>query len=179
MALEQGRSIVWNQLAEELEQLARSLENASYPAPDPAEANLSRWIPDQVAQKHRLEAEKWDQPVARAQSLSGTHNFLRPKTAEELVAAARAGHFVIINMDEKVGCVALIIRPGSSDITGFRFSGLSDEEAVKARSALSSPGQRQSHVEWTVTNRRSGNSLSFLPLHAAGDYRKQSCSLFN
>ncbi|KAG8682856.1 hypothetical protein FRC08_014684 [Ceratobasidium sp. 394] len=172
--LEQGRSIVWNQLlrlrtpldelskvdatlAAELGQLAHSLEDASYPAPDPAGVSLSRWIPDQVAQKHRLAAEKWEQLVARAQSLPGMDDFLRPKKAEELVAAARAGPIVIVNTDEETGRFALIVRSGSSGITAFRFSSFSYEKAVEARSTLSCPSQREGHVDRKFTNRRSGD----------------------
>ncbi|KAG8740681.1 hypothetical protein FRC10_004059 [Ceratobasidium sp. 414] len=237
--LEEGRSIVWNQLlrlrtpldelskvdaslVEELGRLARSLENASYPAPDSGGGNLSRWVPEEGTQRHRLEAEKWEQLVARARSLPGMHDFLRPKKAEELVAAARAGPIVIVNVDETMGCVGLIIRPESSEITSLIFSSFTYEKAVKARSALSCPGQRQGHVDRKFTNRRpegddsyetmlsmlwtdiaepildhlgyknalpaselphitwcTTGPLSFLPLHAAGNYSKQGCSLSN
>ncbi|KAG8741280.1 hypothetical protein FRC10_003028 [Ceratobasidium sp. 414] len=104
--LEQGRSIVWNQLlelrtpldelavvnpmlAEDLEQTSQRLNHTLSIRSDNLDVTSDRASFEEAAQQHRRLAERWEQLVQQAQTLPGLEEFLRPKKAHELMEAAR------------------------------------------------------------------------------------------
>ncbi|KAG8787237.1 hypothetical protein FRC12_015793 [Ceratobasidium sp. 428] len=234
--LEEGRSIVWNQmlklrtpldhlstidksLAEELRLVSLELENASstnnsYLTLDPDHSVL-----EQAAQRQRRLAEKREYLVEQARLLPGMHDFLRPKTASNLLAATRTGAVVLVIVHPD-GCCALVAPPNATDIRfvpldDFTFEKANDARAQLLRS-LHSQGRAVRkviyhspmeytmevtlkmlwtdvarpvldvlgykvgrvddlpHITWCTTG-----PLSFLPLHAAGDYAQDGCSLLD
>ncbi|KAG8729303.1 hypothetical protein FRC10_004079 [Ceratobasidium sp. 414] len=235
--LEQGRSIIWNQLlqlwspfdqlsvvnatlAEELKDVANQLEGAAtldssmseeHPGPSPLE---------DAAQRHRRLAEQWEKLVHRAQSLPGMNDFLAPKSSSELVTAARTGAVVVVTV-HRLRCAALVVTPGAIDVGCVQLGTLSydkiteacdrllDQRHGRTRAKRKFTKDKKSknehgkilnmlwtdiakpvldflgystvlctsdlpHITWCTTG-----PLSFLPLHAAGDYTKPHCSLFD
>ncbi|KAG9089790.1 hypothetical protein FRC06_001391, partial [Ceratobasidium sp. 370] len=221
--LEQGRSIVWNQLlqlrsplddlkaadallAEELEDVASQIWSS--PELKSSMFQLASTEPqrEESAQLYRRLVERWEQLIYRAQSLPGMSDFLAPRRAPELInAATRNGALVIVIVNE-MGCAALVVRPEVKDITCIPLSKLSYRRVARASGELVR-GQRHDRAEvdrkfiqqpkpdnkhemlcmlwplpssdlpritWCTTG-----PLSFLPLHAAGDYSKPDNSLFH
>ncbi|KAG8711140.1 hypothetical protein FRC08_016265 [Ceratobasidium sp. 394] len=230
--LEQGRSIVWNQLlqlrtpidqlaaanpplAERLKQVARDLEHASFSSNPRGEMPLNQ---EQVAQQHRRLAEKWESLVEQARLIPGFDDFLRPMKRSRLVEAAHSTSIAMIIV-HPVRCDALIIRQGDSNLTHLKLTSLTFEKVAKARAQLLKSLQRQGRSTRGVTNQPKGDStigtalrmlwedlaqpildllgyvnilpldnlphitwcltgpLTFLPLHAAGDYGRPGCAL--
>ncbi|KAG8697703.1 hypothetical protein FRC09_007691, partial [Ceratobasidium sp. 395] len=236
--LEEGRSIVWNQmlqlrtpldhlssinkpLAEELRLVSLELEstsstNNSCLTLDPDHSTL-----EQAAQRQRRLAEKREYLVEQARLLPGMHDFLRPKAASNLLAATRTGAvvLVIVHPDR---CCALVAPPNATDIRFVSLDDFTFEKANNARAqllrSLHSQGRAvrkvtyHSPVEYTMEvmlkmlwtdvarpvldvlgyTRQVGHvdnlphitwcatgPLSFLPLHAAGDYAQDGCSLLD
>ncbi|KAG9088253.1 hypothetical protein FRC06_002151, partial [Ceratobasidium sp. 370] len=150
--LEEGRSVVWNQLlqlrspldelsevdpalAETLKQVAQELEAAHPPSTLPLRLSVDQTTVEQAAQsRHRL-AEQREALVKQARLLPGMPDFLRAKRASSLLEAARTG-------------------VPSQYWTSWDI--------------------RLPHITWCTTG-----PLSFLPLHAAGDYSSPDSSLFD
>ncbi|KAH7322254.1 CHAT domain-containing protein [Rhizoctonia solani] len=185
--LEQGRSIIWNQILElrtpfdEVsivdKDLARNLERAGS-----TEANLIFMTGEMLdlgreAQRHRKLASEWDQLLAK--------EFLRPKCKKHLMDASKNGPVVVINIGESQGD-ALILVPNSSEIAhalslrGLLFRGTRGIkrfgynpriifEKVLATFFLGIKIELASeelpHITWCTTG-----DLVGLPLHAAGLY---------
>ncbi|KAG9083004.1 hypothetical protein FS749_006375 [Ceratobasidium sp. UAMH 11750] len=235
--LEQGRSIVWNQLlqlrspfdqlsvvdpsfAEELKDVANQLEGAAALNSSSSEENPGSSSLEHAAQRHRRLAEQWEQLVHRAQSLPGMNSFLVPKDSFKLVAAAQAGAVVVVIV-HRSSCSALVVTPEASDVGCIPLGTLSYDKVAEAfdqflnqrhgRSrakrkftkdkkskddygqvlrmlwvdiakpvldflgyTAALPASDLPHITWCTTG-----PLSFLPLHAAGDYSKTHCSLFD
>ncbi|KAG9102862.1 hypothetical protein FRC06_000926 [Ceratobasidium sp. 370] len=237
--LEQGRSIVWNQmfqlrtpldqlfsidavLAEELKQVARELEHASSVNPSTLGPKSSQPTLEGAAQRHHRLAEKQERLVEKARLLPGMHDFLRPKGASSLVAAAHTGAVVLVNVHQS-SCHALIIRPHATNVDCIALTSFTYEKASNARTNLARSLRAQGrdsrgvsngpkvndkhgmekllkmlwtdiakpvldflgyiittdtneclpHITWCTTG-----PLSFLPLHAAGDYNTPDQLLF-
>ncbi|QRV93659.1 aromatic di-alanine and TPR containing protein [Ceratobasidium sp. AG-Ba] len=145
--LEEGRSIVWNQLlrlrtsfdsiysvdariAIELErvgqELGRSVSNARQSAHTP---QSSVYLENDVQQQHEL-AAKWDSLLDEARCLPGLQNFLKPKSYSELVLAAKASTIIVINL-YKERCDALVLTPQSSEPTHIPLPAFSEEKALE------------------------------------------------
>ncbi|KAG8791483.1 hypothetical protein FRC12_009073 [Ceratobasidium sp. 428] len=234
--LEEGRSIVWNQmlqlrtpldylstidksLAEELRLVSLELESASSTNSSCLTLDSNYSILEQAAQRQRRLAEKREYLVEQARLLPGMHDFLRPKTASNLLTATRTGAVVLVIVYSD-GCCALVAPPNATDIRfvpldDFTFEKANDARAQLLRS-LHSQGRavrkvtyhvpveytmevmlkmlwtdvarpvldalgytvghvdNLPHVTWCTTG-----PLSFLPLHAAGDYAQDGCSLLD
>ncbi|KAG8742792.1 hypothetical protein FRC10_000902 [Ceratobasidium sp. 414] len=237
--LEQGRSIVWNQLvelrtpldelaivhpvlAQDLQQTSHRLDRVLSVKRGGLEMARGQYSLEEVAQQHRRLAERWEKLVQQAQSLPGLQGFLRPKKAPELMAAARATTIVMVVVHQ-YGCYALIIQaqeeiPGRiAQLESFtynkaftaraRLTGLLRTQGRTTRGVSRSseqghvledilrdlwidlakpildilgftetelPTEQLPHITWCLTG-----PLAFLPLHAAGDYSKPGCSLFD
>lgn len=119
--LEQGRSVLWNQVlhirgdlsalaerapdvAARLDRIRSVLDNpAGGPFPDPTLA------PDPVARDARMRlAREWDELIARVRQLDGFEHFLAATPFAELRHAADAGPVVIVNVSRH-RCDALIV----------------------------------------------------------------------
>ncbi|KAG9089500.1 hypothetical protein FRC07_012328, partial [Ceratobasidium sp. 392] len=236
--LEQGRSIIWNQLlqlrhpsdelrainaslAEEMVQVANELQISTTLQTVTSCESDSYLARESSSQRRRRLAERWEYLVQQAQTLPGMSHFLAPKTAEQLMGAAHMRVVVIVVVAEDLPCSALVILPQATDITYIPLDGFSYNKAITAgqqiqyQSGSQTPVQRKitvaprlnrgydavlnmlwtsiakpvlnflgytevlpawelPHVTWCTTG-----PLSFLPLHAAGDYTKPNCSLFD
>ncbi|CAE6502376.1 unnamed protein product [Rhizoctonia solani] len=148
--LEQGRSIVWNQilelrtpfdvlsavdedLARELQSVGRSLELAGS-----REANLISSTGEMLdlkrdAQRHRELASEWEQLLRRVREIPGFEEFLLPKRKKELMNASKSGPVIVINVGEAQGD-ALIILPNNSQTAHVPLPGISRSKAGLLRS---------------------------------------------
>ncbi|KAG8735843.1 hypothetical protein FRC10_010091 [Ceratobasidium sp. 414] len=236
--LEQGRSVVWNQLlqlrsplgglkavdallAEELEDVASQIQSSPGLKSSMFQQADTEPQHEESAQRYRRLVERWEQLIHRAQSLPGMNDFLAPRRATELIeAATRNGALVVVIVHEK-GCAALVVRPEARDITCIPLPSLSHCRVAQASGELVR-GQHQDRARADrkfIKQPKSNNKretlcmlwadiakpvldflgytkvlplsglpritwcttgpLSFLPLHAAGDYSKPDSSLFH
>ncbi len=121
--LEQGRSIIWDQLLqfriplEDLKQRDLDLANRlNAVARDLAISSARTLLPGEDTsedEKHRELVTKWGAGVAEARRLRGFEDFLMPKEYAYLAAAADDSVIVIINVDWR-RCDALVIFPPSA-----------------------------------------------------------------
>ncbi|KAG8708545.1 hypothetical protein FRC08_018833 [Ceratobasidium sp. 394] len=232
--LEEGRTIVWNQLlqlrtplddlatvdaplAEKLKEISQKLElaasiNLPIPGPDSNQVAL-----EEAAQQHHRLAEQWDNLIGQARSLPTMGNFLQSKRAACLIEAARTSTIVMITV-HKYGCYALIIPLAATRVECISLTNITYDKVSTARAQLSRSLRAQGRTDRTVTTQlKVGDTiekvlkmlwtgiakpvleflgytmlpmrelpritwcttgpLSFLPLHAAGDYSTPGCSL--
>ncbi|KAJ1305521.1 hypothetical protein OPQ81_000528 [Rhizoctonia solani] len=160
--LEQGRSVVWNQmlqlrnplddlatidpfLATNLRQVAADLSEASLEYENDLVLlnDVKSQVEDDFQKHHRL-AEKYQDLVTAARRLPGFNDFLRPAKVSALARAAKTGSLVVINIDVS-RCDALVIRPGSNEITHIPLSDLSVDKISSIRAELD-VSLRLSHV---------------------------------
>ncbi|CEL57237.1 hypothetical protein RSOLAG1IB_08449 [Rhizoctonia solani AG-1 IB] len=152
--LEQGRSVVWNQilklraplgdlsavnpsLARQLEMIANELHATGsrvdvifYDKPPANESSL-----EEVSQRHRRLAEDYELLINQAQKMPGCQNLLRPKEASLLMEAAQDGPIVVINI-YKSRCDALLIRPNQGGLTHIALPKLSHIKVVEAQANM-------------------------------------------
>ncbi|KAG9126960.1 hypothetical protein FRC07_001259 [Ceratobasidium sp. 392] len=236
--LEQGRSIVWNQLlrlrtptelpdtdaslASELMNVAYELQKTASLRPLIHHTADQEHLLEQSAQHHRCLTERWESLVRQAKSLPGLNEQLGPKKASTLVQSARAGAVVVV-MASMIGVIALVIPQGGQNISDLllgnsllydqlanahkqlnlkrhnrarmerKFTTASKPETAGHYDMLGMlwndiawpvldflgytealPADQLPRITWCTTG-----PLSFLPLHAAGDYTKPKCSLFD
>ncbi|KAG9118856.1 hypothetical protein FRC07_006427 [Ceratobasidium sp. 392] len=233
--LEQGRSIVWNQLsrlsspldvlsaldgslAQEIKQVADGLKGAAALQPVTA---LDQGSTEEASQRHRRLAKQWEELVSQAQLLNGMGDFLAPKSASQLITAARTTAVVVVLVQRFAFCSALVIPLKATTVDWLPLPDLSHEKLVEARNQLlrqhhtsarsdrkvvylpsaksgfeklakmlwrsvvkpvlnhlgykaKVPMEDRPHITWCTTG-----PLSQLPLHAAGDYDKPGCPLFD
>ena len=153
--LEQGRSIVWNQLlqlhtpvdalwkvqpslASDLVNVSKALEHAIGATTNTQ--NLStpsnKQIPlEQAAQDHRRLAEKWEMLVKKTRDIPGFEDFLQPKKMEKLCKAADSGPVVVVNI-HKHRCDALILMAGLDEVMLIPLESFSYNKAQKMHLAL-------------------------------------------
>ncbi|KAH7319530.1 CHAT domain-containing protein [Rhizoctonia solani] len=150
--LEQGRSIVWNQvmllrspldelkvkhpsLAGELKSISDKLHTASSRISDFESPSNESPSLEQVAQQHHKLAKDYAELLSQIRQLPGFDRFLRPRPAAQLMFAARTGPLVVINVHVS-RADALIIEPGHATISHVPLSGFSHEKARAARLEL-------------------------------------------
>ncbi|KAG9078784.1 hypothetical protein FS749_009148 [Ceratobasidium sp. UAMH 11750] len=166
--LEEGRAVVWNQLlqlctpldqlatvnpslAQEMSKVFQALDLAT-PSDSPPESPLDFSAVQEPAQRRRRLAEKRDDLVAQARSLPGMRDFLRPKSASSLAAAARIGPVVMVIAEHR-GCYALIVQPRSTQVTCLPLINFKYKKAIIARALLSHSLLAQGRSDRAVTNR--------------------------
>ncbi|KDN42638.1 hypothetical protein RSAG8_06595, partial [Rhizoctonia solani AG-8 WAC10335] len=150
--LEQGRSIVWNQilklrdpfdkisasdptLAQALGEVGRELEKAgSRVSAKLLWANYNSDIAVE-ARRHRHLASEWDRLLRQARCLPGCESFLQPQRAKELKRVAKDGPVVVINIYEK-HCDGLIILPGNDQISHIPLKDFSRTKATNISEQL-------------------------------------------
>ncbi|KAG9093409.1 hypothetical protein FRC06_011533 [Ceratobasidium sp. 370] len=150
--LEQGRSVVWNQmlqlrtpldslstadpdLAAQLRQVAHNLEQLSLPRETATTRLLNTPSLDETARQHRRLAEHWDQLLDKARKLPGFRNFLRPTPFVHLTPAARSSALVVIVMDSS-WCNAIALLPVSATTVRIPLPSLSYEKATILQAQL-------------------------------------------
>ncbi|KAG9088894.1 hypothetical protein FRC06_001797 [Ceratobasidium sp. 370] len=185
--LEEGRSMVWNQmlqlrtpldtlfatnpsLATQLKQVAFDLEQASAPHSTLVASGLDAPSLQQAAQKHRHLAERWDELLGQVRDVPGFQNFLRPKPFSELMPTARTGTIVVINVHSS-RCDAIALPPGLETTQHIPLPNLSVKKVLDAQGLCQ---DELPHITWCTTG-----PLAFLPLHAAGNYDQPHARIFN
>lgn len=152
--LEEGRSIVWQQMlqlrtpmddlrsvdpsrADQLEQLARTLERAgsSKVAQGHSRTADPELSGEEAAQAHRRLAEEWANSVEQVRELPGFSDFLRPRKASTLMKAAQNGPVVAINV-QSGRCDALVINPGTMHVSCVPLPNLTYAKAASAQKSL-------------------------------------------
>ncbi|KAF8597921.1 hypothetical protein BDV93DRAFT_610148 [Ceratobasidium sp. AG-I] len=236
--LEAGRSIVWNQtlqlrtpfdtlatvdsaLAQKLQQVARDLELANKRILDTSPIGVHTMSTEHATLQHHRLVGEYNQLINQARDLPDFHNFMCPKTAADLVPAARSGPVVIVNV-HKDRCNALILSPLSDEVAHVPLLDLSQDsishlhglmiQTIRAKGIrertmarlkdvhcdhfnliLSSlwhnlvkpildflgfsdklPVDQLPRITWCTTG-----ALSFLPIHAAGDYGSGQDRIFD
>ncbi|KAF8752493.1 TPR-like protein [Rhizoctonia solani] len=139
--LEEGRSVVWNQmlqlrtpfdhlsrhdpnLANQFQKVAEGLEKASGLSQDPERELIAGVSMEQSSQEHRRLAEEWDRLLNDIRSIPSLRNFLKPKNFGELLSSTMTGVVVVINVHRN-HCDALALLPGSRDVMHIPSSSLS------------------------------------------------------
>ncbi|KAG8779551.1 hypothetical protein FRC12_024122 [Ceratobasidium sp. 428] len=138
--LEQGRSIVWNQMlqlrnpldelsdtdpdiARELKKIAKRIDKLSSFEVDRTLLSNDETTMEQAAQEHRRLAEQWENLLDKARHLPGMSNLLRPKRFSELAQAAEFSTVVVLLLDTfRKRCGALIIPQNTTYITHLDLS---------------------------------------------------------
>jgi tetratricopeptide (TPR) repeat protein len=151
--LEQGRSVVWNQilllqspldelrerfpnLADKLQELANELYHTSARSDFESRENTKNLpTPDQVARRHHELARDYTDHISHIRELPGLSNFLKPKKASDFVCAARVGPVVMINCHEN-RCDAIIISPGGLSIQHAPLPSFTNKDARELRVGL-------------------------------------------
>ncbi|KAB5590461.1 aromatic di-alanine and TPR containing protein [Ceratobasidium theobromae] len=165
--LEQGRSIVWNQvlqlrnpfdelatahpsLATNLWDLSDQLHNAGS---SPSSLSTSSDEPlslEEASRKHRRLAGQYDTLLQQIRGLPGFESFLRPKKTSELLPAVQTGPLVVINVHES-RCDALVLLPGKPDIEHVPLPELTADKIADELSRL------QNSLEWHGVRDRSSS----------------------
>ncbi|EGN99470.1 hypothetical protein SERLA73DRAFT_73996 [Serpula lacrymans var. lacrymans S7.3] len=227
--LEQGRAVVWAQLARFRTSLHRLRETSEHGQELAARFQLlssqmehQRALPERVrmssqisleeeARNYRRLSKEWDAVVQQIREVDGFAHFLKPVPFSDLHPVADNGPVVIVNISQ-YRCDAIIILKASpprlinlSPLTLGDISEMSSQFAdilkgtshvgeEKMREKLIIPVLRRlwyliiqpvvneikdlvpkgSRIWWCPTSR-----LTFLPLHAAGAYRKGEHNLAN
>ncbi|KAF8601276.1 hypothetical protein BDV93DRAFT_608208 [Ceratobasidium sp. AG-I] len=151
--LEQARSVVWAQilqlntsvdhlrsidkaLADKFEQVARGLHTAgSFDHLMHTLRNTS--MHEKIAQRHHQLAEKYDRLLLQIRQIPECKDFLKPKAASELLRAASRGPVVVVNCDSD-GSDALVLKPGSNEITHIALPGFAEQRAIEFASVVDS-----------------------------------------
>ncbi|KAG9104734.1 hypothetical protein FRC07_009751 [Ceratobasidium sp. 392] len=132
--LEQGRSMIWNQmlqlrtpldelaavdpkLAQELKEVANQLDQSS-PSETIDRTLLSTSVKslEKAAQGHRHLAKRWDDLLNKARQLPGMSGLLRPKRFSEIARAAESSTIVVVNIYRE-RCDALVIPENTTSVT--------------------------------------------------------------
>ncbi|GAB1520571.1 hypothetical protein RhiTH_003650 [Rhizoctonia solani] len=150
--LEEGRSVVWNQmlqlrtpfdhlsrhdpnLANQFQKVAEGLEKASGLSQDPERELIAGVSMEQSSQEHRRLAEEWDRLLNDIRSIPSLRNFLKPKNFGELLSSTMTGVVVVINVHRN-HCDALALLPGSRDVMHIPLSSLSYNTLINTRDRL-------------------------------------------
>ncbi|KAG8790230.1 hypothetical protein FRC12_012436 [Ceratobasidium sp. 428] len=183
--LEQGRSIVWNQLlqlrspldrlqeidpslAQELADVAHRLQNlTSLKSLTAAASNYQQddHSLERSAQLHRRLAERWTQLLGCAQALPGMSEFLTPMKASKLVESAREGAVVVVMIHRLFGGHAIIIPPGEAPLDYLSLEDLSYADLASAYCQLNHAHLGKSRMERkfvTATKRPVGKEFTGL-----------------
>jgi hypothetical protein len=130
--LEQGRSVIWNQLLQlrspidDLHLVHPELASAFESASCQLEGSTVRTMANQLdatekAPDYHNLAHKQDKLLASIRQLDGFESFLCPKPITQLLLAAKAGPIVMLNWSKK-GIHALILCPDSSTVIHLSLS---------------------------------------------------------
>ena len=172
--LEQGRSIVWNQLlslrtpidalrdvdptlADALQRVSMALENASTSDSgihNPSQQSNQPLSVEEAAQRHRRLAEEWERLVGRVRDIAGFEDFLRPKRFAQLRIAAKAGPVVVINVHQS-RCDAFALVDGLDEVVHIPLPAFSYAKAQQLQlhlnQLLSTAGVRVRDIDIRAT----------------------------
>jgi hypothetical protein len=143
--LEQGRSIVWNQIlqlrtpVDELRtvnpDLAARLVQVSQLLDRGAEQNGSLGSAEESAQRYRALTKEWESIIEQVRSLPTFKDFLKPPKISRLMDAAQNGPIVVLNVTEK-RCDALTLVPGMEEVVHISLLGVTSKRVTELRDEL-------------------------------------------
>jgi tetratricopeptide (TPR) repeat protein len=143
--LEQGRSIVWNQilqlrtpvdelrivnsgLADRLVRVSRLLDRG-------VEQEGSLGSAEQNAQRYRALTREWELILEEVRSLPSFENFLKPPKVSRLMGAAQNGLVVVLNMTD-VRCDALALVSEIEEVIHIPLPNVTSKRVTEMRDAL-------------------------------------------
>jgi tetratricopeptide (TPR) repeat protein len=143
--LEQGRSIVWNQIL----QLRTPVDALREVNPDLADRLLrvSRVLDrgieekggigstEEAAQQYRASTMEWESILKQIRSISNFEDFLKPMKASRLRDAAQNGPVVVLNISKK-RCDALALVPGMEEVICIPLPDITYNKVTKLRDEL-------------------------------------------
>ncbi|QRV95725.1 CHAT domain protein [Ceratobasidium sp. AG-Ba] len=152
--LEEGRSIVWNQilqlrtpfealvehspsLAVQLKKVAEDLERTNAITESPESALLAGVSIEQSSREHRRLADTWEKLLSDVRSIPALQNFLKPRKFDQLALSSSTGTVVVVINVYRERCDALAVVPGSSSVIHIPLPSLSFDDLVMARDMLS------------------------------------------
>ncbi|CAE7152951.1 unnamed protein product [Rhizoctonia solani] len=192
-------------LALQLDIVANQLQASSFDNPilETVTFDIDMSSAEQVGRQRRRLAMEYQILLSKTRQLVGFEDFLQPMKADKLVRAARNGPVVVVNCHADQ-CDALIILPKHNQVRHLPLPDFTEEEAQQALSDLEAapttwcrvleslwhgivkpvldylgytngaPRRRLPRITWCPTG-----PLSFLPLHAAGDYSQPQARIFD
>ncbi|KAG8792766.1 hypothetical protein FRC12_004920 [Ceratobasidium sp. 428] len=150
--LEEGRSIVWNQmlqlrpplddlraidaeLANKLEQIGSQLSQAgsSNQVQDIHPEALT--LQEQTSREHHSLALIWEQHLEQVRKIPNFERFLLPRKFSEIAKCTCSSTVIIINI-HSMRCDAIALRQGSSDLIHVALSSFSHTQCVDLRERL-------------------------------------------
>ncbi|PVF96629.1 hypothetical protein CPB86DRAFT_816256 [Serendipita vermifera] len=143
--LEQGRSIVWNQilqlrtpvdelrsvdsdLAGRLLQVSRLLDHG-------IKDNELVGSIEQEGHRYRALTVEWESIIKQVRSLPGFEDFLKPPRLSRLMDACRDGPIVVFNIAEE-RCDALTLVPGFNEVMHIPLPDITSEKVTQLRDQL-------------------------------------------
>ncbi|KAH9834461.1 CHAT domain-containing protein [Rhodofomes roseus] len=149
--LEQGRSIVWNQLlqlrahyeeldeqypelAKELRSAAQALEKESISQSNANIAQSSVFLHEAAAHHHQL-AERWEYLLREVQAKPGFHTFLKPKSFRDIHSACKNGPVIMVNV-HRLRCDALILVSGQESVVHVALENFTSHMGSEMQHAL-------------------------------------------
>jgi tetratricopeptide (TPR) repeat protein len=143
--LEQGRSIVWNQMlqlrtpVEELHavdpDLAARLLHVSGLLDSQIEQEGVRWSSEENAQHYRTLTKEWESIIEKIRSLPDFQYFLKPRNISSLMDAAQNGPVVVLNITEK-RCDALALVAGMEEVIHIPLPNITSNRVMEFRDEL-------------------------------------------
>jgi hypothetical protein len=150
--LEEGRSIVWNQilqlrtpvdalavvhpaLAQMLQHVSIDLERASARVANPSTLGANSMALEQDTLRHHRLTEQYSALIVQARNLPGFQDFIRPRQLADLMPAAQRGAVLVVNVHTK-RCDTLIMRPGFDEVTHIPLPHLSHAEVARLYSLM-------------------------------------------
>jgi tetratricopeptide (TPR) repeat protein len=143
--LEQGRSIVWNQIL----QLRTPVDELRSVNPDLADrlVRVSRLIDHGIeekgdskfvqedAERYRALTGEWEMAIKEVRSLPNFEDFLKPSKISKLMDAAQNGPVVVLNIAEE-RCDALALVTGIEEVIHIPLSNITFERVIGLRNEL-------------------------------------------
>jgi hypothetical protein len=143
--LEQGRSIVWNQIlqlrtpVDELHivnsNLADRLLEVSQLIDRGSEQKRSIESAEEDGQRYRALTREWESIVEQIRSLPNFEDFLKPRKLSRLQYAARNGPVIVLNIAMQ-RCDALALVPGFDEVVHIPLLNITPERITELRDEL-------------------------------------------
>lgn len=128
--LEQGRTVVHNQLLRTRGDLSRLAERAPALASRMHQVRTRLGTTDQLARERAELCREWDELLAQARGLDGFERFLAPVPYDELRAAADGGPVVVVTVS-LAASYALVVRGAPEPVEVIELPGLTEREVSR------------------------------------------------
>ncbi|PVF93861.1 hypothetical protein CPB86DRAFT_818481 [Serendipita vermifera] len=143
--LEQGRSIVWNQIlqlrtpVDELRSVDSELADRLLQVSRLLDRGINKFgsleSTEEDQQRHRALTSEWESIVEQVRSLPNFKDFLRPLKISRLMDAAQNGPVVVLNIAWE-RCDALALTPGFEEVVHIPLPNITAKRVAELRSEL-------------------------------------------